>query len=353
MRYTRNCVLFIISFLLCLSCNDKKGYGNKQPFIYPDASRIDLMAEFDSLLENTSRKAVFTNWTLNKDGNLQVDPMQKQAMLNMYNHQLRLDIHDKKTLLNAILINNIRVNGKFFSGILTALDSTGDIKMKACLYNGRLVYKLLLDDGNELHTEYFRIPELVDITLVRKPVIYLYDSDSSQQYDIRLGFDGSFMAVYPPFNREKGWRCNSNSIGQITIEDKHYPYLFWEGNKALNFELDSAFVVARTELIPFLDSSLSLLGLNNKERTDFITYWLPELNASAYNLIHFAGPAYARQVPMQVHPRPASLLRIFMVFKGLFAPIDLPHQKLKAAIRNKNCLVEWGGLNIGNKAIAF
>ena len=352
MRCTRNCILFGISLLLCLSCNNK-GNGSKQPFSYPDASRIELMAEFDSLLENTSRKAVFSNWTLNKEGELQVDPMQKEAMLDMYNHQLRLDSREETTLLNAILVNKIRVNGKLFSGILTALDSTGESRLKACLYNGRLVYKLLLIDGNELHTEYFRIPELVDITLVRKPVIYLYDTDSSQQYDISLGFDGSFLAVYPPFNREKGWRCSSNINGQITIEDKNYPYLFWEGNKALSFELDSAFVVARADLIPFLESSLTLLGLNDRERADFITYWLPELNTSAYNLIHFAGSAYAKQVPIQVHPSPASLLRIFMVFRGLFSPIDLPQQKLKAARRSKNCLVEWGGLNIGNKALAF
>ena len=92
-----------------------------------------------------------------------------------------------------------------------------------------------------------------------------------------------------------------------------------------------------------MDEKLELLGLNRREATDFVSYWLPELEKNPYNLIHFSTEEYEKNAPLEISPAPETLIRVFMVYKSLESPVDIPEQELKAAKRKGYTVVEWGG----------
>jgi hypothetical protein len=68
-----------------------------------------------------------------------------------------------------------------------------------------------------------------------------------------------------------------------------------------------------------------------------------------YNLIRFPNDEYNRDIPLQITPQPESMLRIFMVFKGLNHFVNIPEQKLTPFKRSGFTVVEWGGTAILEK----
>ena len=49
-------------------------------------------------------------------------------------------------------------------------------------------------------------------------------------------------------------------------------------------------------------------------------------------------------MPITVDPAPASIQRVFMVYKALDEPIELPEQKLQPFTRKGYTVIEWGGM---------
>ena len=86
-----------------------------------------------------------------------------------------------------------------------------------------------------------------------------------------------FTTVYPKFTNKDTWNVHAEPDGTISIKDRKYPYLFWEALSYETIDLNEGFVVTDKEAEAFLEEKLDILGLNNKEKTDFITYWLPVL----------------------------------------------------------------------------
>ena len=62
-------------------------------------------------------------------------------------------------------------------------------------------------------------------------------------------------------------------------------------------------------------------------------------------LLHpaFQGKNYTDSAPLTVTPRPDSILRIFMAYRPLNAPVSVPPQELTPFVRKGFTLVEWGG----------
>ena len=99
-------------------------------------------------------------------------------------------------------------------------------------------------------------------------------------------------------------------------------------------------------LITFLEESLTALGLNARERNEFIIYWLPRMEGNPYNLITFQQEAYTEAAKLTVTPAPDSVLRVFLAWKPLEKPVELPSQTLPAVERCGFTVVEWGGTRI-------
>jgi hypothetical protein len=67
------------------------------------------------------------------------------------------------------------------------------------------------------------------------------------------------------------------------------------------------------------------------------------MQQNPYNLITFQGTRYTDAVRLDISPKPDSMLRVFMVYQPLQAPIDIPAPALPVFDRTGFAVVEWGG----------
>lgn len=144
---------------------------------------------------------------------------------------------------------------------------------------------------------------------------------------------------------DNGWKVKAYPDGTLLDQDtgKEYNYLFWEGASGTEYDLSRGFVVEGKDTAGFLEEKLAYLGLNEKERNEFIVYWLPRMEDNKYNLITFQGEEYTEHAKLKISPEPDSILRVFMVYKPLDKAIDIPEQELEPFEREGFTVVEWGG----------
>lgn len=175
-----------------------------------------------------------------------------------------------------------------------------------------------------------------------KPVIYLYPEQVQEVY-VQLELDGEFTCTYPEY--DNGWKVKAYPDGILRDQDtgKEYNYLFWEGTSGTEYDLSRGFVVEGKDTAGFLEEKLAYLGLNEKERNEFIVYWLPRMEDNKYNLITFQGEDYTEHAKLKISPEPDSILRVFMVYKPLDKAIDIPEQELEPFEREGFTVIEWGG----------
>lgn len=175
-----------------------------------------------------------------------------------------------------------------------------------------------------------------------KPAIFVY-SPIDQPVTIKLNFKISDEFMYPNFNNTNGWNFTATQNGKIKIGDNNYDYLFWEGNTLSGYNYEDGFVVNSEDLIPFFEEKLTIMGLNDREREDFITFWAPKMVGQEYNLIRFPNKEYSKFHPMEITPKPDSLLRVFMVYKPISGDYKIKKQQLSTFERSGLTVVEWGG----------
>lgn len=179
-----------------------------------------------------------------------------------------------------------------------------------------------------------------------EPLIYLY-SPVSQQVRIALDPKITMLAATPAMDKQ-GWLVDARPDGLIYDfgSQRTYPSLFWEGKYAPVDVPHRGWVVARNDLTGFFLQALDHWGLNEKEKTDFIHIWVPRLRDSPYCLIDFLDEdLISRIAPISVNPLPDTMIRVYMNFKPLEAPIDVPVGTWPSPkIRKGLVFVEWGGL---------
>lgn len=180
-----------------------------------------------------------------------------------------------------------------------------------------------------------------------KPVIYLYPQ-SQTDVSIILDYDGTLTSTYPEYNA--GWNVTAFPDGTIFDKNtkRNYEYLFWEGTRSFDdYEFKHAACVAREDTAAFLEEYLEAAGLNDREIDDFVSYWLPRLQASPYNLISFPSEEYCDWAKLNVDPAPDTLIRVYMVFAPIESPIEIPDSmELElpfTPVRQGFTVVEWGG----------
>lgn len=182
--------------------------------------------------------------------------------------------------------------------------------------------------------------------VAEKPVLYLYPQQEIA-VSLTLDLDGTLTASYPAYGPQ-GWQVIAHPDGTLTdpATGRSYYCLFWEGESGAPCDLSAGFVVAGDETAAFLEDALARLGLTEREANEFILYWLPRMQDNPYNLICFQDTAYTGSARLTIDPAPDTLLRVFMAWKPLDEPIQLPAQTLTAPQRTGFTVVEWGGAEL-------
>ena len=177
-----------------------------------------------------------------------------------------------------------------------------------------------------------------------KPVIYLYP-ETETRVTVKLDLPGELTCAYPAY--DGGWTVTAAPDGTLTDEHgRTYNYLYWEGEVANGFDFSKGFCVAGSDTAAFLEDALDRLGLTRREANEFLVYWLPRMQDNPYNLIAFQQEAYTQSAKLTVSPQPDSVLRVFMAWKPLARPVDIPAQTLPGFERRGFTLVEWGGAEV-------
>lgn len=176
-----------------------------------------------------------------------------------------------------------------------------------------------------------------------KPVLYLYPE---KDVNVKVNFEHEeeLTTTYPKFKDE--WKVLAKPNGDLYDEDGKYYYgLYWEekGNHKVNF--DTGFYVNKDNAIEFLEDKLSLIGLSDRERNEFIMYWLPILEQNGQSAVYFElteeRDSYNK---LEISPAPDSILRVAMHVKKVDKLIKIKEQELTKFERKGFVAVEWGGV---------
>ena len=177
-----------------------------------------------------------------------------------------------------------------------------------------------------------------------KPILYLYPEETTK-VTVKLELLGELTCTYPAY--DDGWTVTAAPDGTLIDEKgQTYNYLYWEGAGTEQYDFSQGFCVAGADTAAFLEDALAQLGLTRKEANEFIVYWLPQMEDNPYNLITFQQEAYTEAAKLTVTPAPNSILRVFMTWKPLTEPVDIPAQELPTFERHGFTVVEWGGAKV-------
>ena len=104
-------------------------------------------------------------------------------------------------------------------------------------------------------------------------------------------------------------------------------------------------IIEKDDAIEFLEEKLSIIGLNDRERNEFIMYWLPILESNKKSLVYFElTESKEKYNKLIINPKPDSLLRITMHVKKVNRKINVKEQELPTFNRVGFVAVEWGGV---------
>ena len=186
------------------------------------------------------------------------------------------------------------------------------------------------------------------VEVEKKPIIYLYPTKTTK-VSVKLSNPERITTDYPDY--DNGWTVTAKPDGTLTTETGKKLYaLYYESKNTKKYtesDLKEGFVVARDNVEDFLDRKLSTLGLNYKEREEFISYWIGELESKPYVFIRFQTASEIEQnMGLQVTPKPDTTIRVMMEYKLLDKPIKVKTQKLQSVERKGFTVVEWGGTEV-------
>lgn len=175
-----------------------------------------------------------------------------------------------------------------------------------------------------------------------KPVVYLYPQESTK-VTVKVG--ANVTKSDPTYNN--GWTAIANPDGKIQIGQMTFPYLFWEGTGWGKYpSINSAKVVARSDVEKVVKEDLAYIGLNEQEIKDFNDFWMPKMPDSKFvRMTWFQNDELDKLAPLAISPKPQSTIRVFLDYQPTNkSEGEYPSQQLKQYQRNGFTAVEWGGL---------
>ena len=162
-------------------------------------------------------------------------------------------IPNPKVIPKGLINRNVCLGGKIENGNCKCPNNTALIgyECKPCIGGTIMLNRCICPpvkylSGNECKIRGIIGSKPINLTRIKinpikphvpkKPVIYLYPKetmDISVQLNIKYS---KFTTIYPKFNEKNTWNVRAKPNGDILINDKTYPYLFWEAESYAPFE---------------------------------------------------------------------------------------------------------------------
>ena len=260
--------------------------------------------------------------------------------LRLSDDEYGICFHDDE---KAAYYNNVTKHGKSLDQKLYSFEELRDALCE--VYDVCSVEEIdaLYTSTVEPESDGINIGQTVANPVTAKPVIYLYPKDKTE-VSVKLEYPKEYLTyTFPQYN--DGWQVIAYPDGRIVNKSdntEHY-YLFWEGDKKVDWDMSKGFIVKGSEITEFLREKLSFMGLTPREYNDFITYWAPEMSQNVYNLISFSWEQYEQLAPLEITPKPDNIFRVHMVYKAVDSMIDIQEQQLPIFNRTGFSVLEWGG----------
>ena len=242
-------------------------------------------------------------------------------------------------IIGGLLILIAIINGvKNYKNKKTTEEKIGEVKTKPKPVLFHIIMgSLLLMVAGILH---------VITNFAAKPIIYIYPKEKTK-VKVKVPKKEKLLVTYPKYEDE--WEVEAEPNGDLTdVKTGRKLYaLYWEGITNMKVDFKEGFVVKGEDTLKFLEEKLEILGLNEREAEEFIVYWLPLMEKNRYNFIKFRlTEEIEEDMPLEITPKPDTLIRINMAFKPLPIKIDVKEQVLPKTERNGYTVVEWGGTRL-------
>lgn len=174
-----------------------------------------------------------------------------------------------------------------------------------------------------------------------KPVVYLYPTEETE---VAVKVGANITVSEPEYGQ--GWKGLAKPSGEIMVDGKSYHNLFWEGLGWGSYPIiKSGTIIKTADARATITSQLKSMSLNDREIADFLEFWMVKMPKNEYMRISWIyGEEMNKLAPLQVTPKPDSVIRVFMDFVGLDKSIEIKDQVLPKFERKGFTVVEWGGL---------
>jgi hypothetical protein len=175
--------------------------------------------------------------------------------------------------------------------------------------------------------------------IVKKPAIYLYPEESSN-INVQLNINGKIINDIPEYNN--GWNVFVTKEGLI---DNKYDYLFYEAKlNKISFP-EEGWIIEYNSLEGWFDEKLPILGLNEKEISQFKEYWLNSLPEADYYEIKLLDKEFLKEnMNLLITPTPDTIIRLEFYFKPISKKISINEPIVITPKRTGFTVVEWGGI---------
>lgn len=225
--------------------------------------------------------------------------------------------------------------------------------------NGKEGVYIVVEDKNVAEgtkgrgIEYYYEPKTnstgkIEVTYIEgyaKPILYLYPKKNNTKVTVTFDNPELLSTTYPKYKGK--WEVTADKNGNLKdANNKEYYALYWDEKSYKKQSFETGFYVTKDNAIEFLEEKLTKIGLNNRERNEFIMYWLPILEKNEKSLVYFELTESRQQFnKINITPEPDSLLRVAIHIKKVDQKVDIKEQKLPKFKRKGFSAVEWGGIN--------
>ncbi len=176
-----------------------------------------------------------------------------------------------------------------------------------------------------------------DDVQVDAPNIYLYP-ESQTDISVSLAFPsgGGIILSDPPYNT--GWNVNVSPEGLI---DGHFDYLFYEAKVGMPLQHTYGWLLDGSKLEQELRQLLLIQNFVGREIDDFIDFWLPRINGSAWYAI--CPQDVELMSTLTISPKPDTILRALYTIRPIDRKVNLitPPKNINFE-RLGFTIVEWG-----------